>query len=82
MGEEDVMRRKIGTILDEDVINRAKMVAAAEGRSLAQVVEEALRVYLAHRVSGASSTVMQTMGLVKGSRSQVGVALSVDPYDR
>lgn len=40
------MKKKIGTILDEDLVLEAKRRALSENRSLNQLFEEALRRYL------------------------------------
>lgn len=40
------MKKKIGTILDEDLIYRAKQVALSEQQALNQLFENALKMYL------------------------------------
>jgi len=40
------MKKKIGTILDEDLIYRAKQVALSEKQALNQLLENALKMYL------------------------------------
>ncbi len=40
------MKKKIGTMLDEDLIFRAKQVALSERQALNQLLENALRMYL------------------------------------
>ena len=40
------MKKKIGTILDEDLVIKAKQVALCHHQSLSQLFEEALRMYL------------------------------------
>ena len=40
------MKKKIGTILDEDLIYRAKQVALSEQQALNQLLENALKMYL------------------------------------
>ena len=40
------MKRKVGTVLDEEVWRAAKVLAARENRRLSEVIEEALREYL------------------------------------
>ncbi len=44
-----VSRRKIGTILDEDLLRDAKMAAAREGIPLSTLFEKAIRTYLDRR---------------------------------
>lgn len=43
-----IMRKKIGTIIDDDLLAGAKQRAAREKRALADLIEEALSGYLAH----------------------------------
>ena len=40
------MKKKIGTLLDEDLIFRAKQVAVSERQALSQLLENALKMYL------------------------------------
>ncbi|RLC26439.1 MAG: hypothetical protein DRH37_11670 [Deltaproteobacteria bacterium] len=40
------MKKKIGTMLDEDLIFRAKQAALSERQALNQLLENALRMYL------------------------------------
>ena len=40
------MKKKIGTMLDEDLIFRAKQVALSERQALNQILENALKMYL------------------------------------
>ena len=40
------MKKKIGTMLDEDLIFRAKQVALSERQALNQLLENALKMYL------------------------------------
>ncbi|MBW1919640.1 MAG: hypothetical protein JRI81_05360 [Deltaproteobacteria bacterium] len=40
------MKKKIGTMLDEDLIFRAKQVAISQRQALSQLLENALRMYL------------------------------------
>ena len=41
-----VMKKKIGTIVDEKLLSSLKRRAAADGRALADLIEEALDGYL------------------------------------
>ncbi len=43
------MKRKIGTIIDEELLRRAKVAAAAQGTPLSHILEVALRDYLDRR---------------------------------
>jgi len=40
------MKKKIGTVLDEDLIFDAKRVALSQNQPLSKVLEDALRMYL------------------------------------
>ena len=40
------MKKKIGTILDEELVFKAKQVALSNGQSLSQILEDALKIYL------------------------------------
>jgi hypothetical protein len=43
------MKRKVETVLEEDVLRRAKRRAADEGRSLSDLIQEAVENYLSSR---------------------------------
>lgn len=43
------MKQKVGTLLEEDVLRRAKRRAADEGRPLSDVIQDALESYLSGR---------------------------------
>ncbi|MFQ5684468.1 MAG: DUF6364 family protein [Candidatus Binatia bacterium] len=40
------MKRKIGTLIEEDIIKHAKRRAAEEGRSMSDLIQDALLQYL------------------------------------
>ncbi len=40
------MKKKIGTILDEDLLFRAKKTALVKRKSLSRILEDALKTYL------------------------------------
>ena len=40
------MKKKVGTILDEELILMAKQIALSHGESLSQVLEKALKLYM------------------------------------
>ena len=44
------MKKKVGTLLDEEVIRHAKRRAAEEGRPLSDVIQDALVSYLSDKV--------------------------------
>ena len=43
---EREMKKKVGTLLEEDVLRRAKRRAADEGRFLSELIQDALEKYL------------------------------------
>ena len=45
------MKKKLGTIMEADVLTAAKIRAAREGRSLADILQDALTQYLHEDVS-------------------------------
>lgn len=63
MQEEAV--KKIGTVVDEELLRRAKLAAAAQGITLSKVLDGALRDYLDRR-SGtmARGVVASTWGAI------------------
>jgi hypothetical protein len=40
------MKKKIGTVIEEDILTEAKLRAAREGRPLSEIFQEALSAYL------------------------------------
>ena len=44
------MKKKVGTLLDEEIIRHAKRRAAEEGRPLNDVIQDALSSYLSNKV--------------------------------
>jgi hypothetical protein len=44
------MKQKIGTVLEDDIVRRAKLRAASENRPLSDVIQDALERYLSERV--------------------------------
>jgi hypothetical protein len=49
------MKRKIGTVLDDNVLIESKRRAAQEGRAMADVIQDALTRYLHEDVEGADA---------------------------
>ncbi len=66
------MRKKIGTILDEELVFKAKRIALNQRQSLSQLLEEALKRYLqtAGRNNGikTANIAKSTRGSMKASR--------------
>ena len=44
------MKRKMGTLLEEDILRKARRRAADEGRSLSDFIQNAIENYLSSRV--------------------------------
>jgi hypothetical protein len=44
------MKQKVGTLLEGEVLRRAKRQAAEEGRSLSDLIQDAIESYLATRL--------------------------------
>lgn len=60
------VKKKIGTVIEESLLKRAKAAAAAEGTPLNRLLEEALMEYLnRYRGVGKGSAVMSTWGAVQ-----------------
>ena len=66
-------RRKVGTVLDEGLYRRTRMVAAAQGKQISQVLSEALALYLADNGAPAptDSVVADTWGVLSLDPAQV-----------
>ncbi len=73
------MRRKVGTTLDATLYQRAKEAARQQGRSINEVIEQALARFLSGTTSRASIAV-QTKGTFKVSEKVLRVALDEDLY--
>lgn len=66
------MKRKIGTVLDEDLVRRAKILAAGEGKPLQRILEEALQEYLESRSRPKKARVVaSTWGTIKADEALV-----------
>ena len=76
------MRRKIETLLDERVLERAKARAAREGKALNDLLEAALKTYLAqHPVRSSQRVVDEGWGAFRVTRRQLREALKAHPFD-
>jgi hypothetical protein len=75
----DLMRAKIGTALDRDLLKRARSMAARQGKPLNQVIEEALREHLARGCSKGSSIVARTRGNLRVSKEILERILREEP---
>lgn len=80
MGQGDLsMKRKVGTTLDTTLYQRAKEAARRQGRSVNEVIEEALTRYIASD-SSRPSLVEQTRGTFKVSEKAFRSVLEEDFY--
>ncbi|MFN3476246.1 MAG: hypothetical protein ACK4Z6_01640 [Candidatus Methylomirabilales bacterium] len=76
------MRKKVGTILPEELLVKARLLAVKEGKRLNQLLEEALREYLAKREERGStrSIVEETKGALKADEKLVAEILQEEPF--
>lgn len=74
------MKRKIGTTLDEQLYRKAKEAARQQGRSLNELIGEALERSLSSATSRAS-VVAETKGTYTISARGLRRVLDEDPYD-
>ena len=76
------MRRKIGTLLDERLLKRAKGRAVREGKSLNELLEAALEAYLARRSARSSRRLVdEGWEAFRVTRRQLTEALRHDLLD-
>ena len=76
------MRRKIGTLLDERLLKRAKGRAAREGKALNELLEAALEAYLARGPARSSRRLVdEGWGAFRVTRRQLTEALRHDLLD-
>ena len=74
------MKAKVGTVLDRELLRRARAVAAQEGKRLNQVIEAALSDYLTRKSAGKAGRVAdRTAGLLKLSKRTVDRILREQP---
>jgi hypothetical protein len=80
------MKRKVGTLIEEEVIKRAKRRAVEENRPLSDLIQDALVAYLGNRVpdprireAAYRSFCEQPIQL---SGKQFEELLEQDPWDR
>ena len=77
------MKQKIGTVLDQHLVRRAKVYAAQRRQPLNTVIEDALRAWLdrAAAKSPATSLVAQTAGNMAIDPAVLATLLTEDLYD-
>ncbi len=73
-------KRKVGTILDDDLYRRAQETARRQGQSISHLLAAALKRYLGSQTSGAS-VVTETQGTYKVASKALKAALEEDLYD-
>jgi len=74
------MKRKVGTTIDEELYQRVKDAARVQGRSVNEVLAEALERFLTSRPS-PSSVVRETRGIFKVSARTLRAVLEEDMYE-
>jgi hypothetical protein len=73
------MRRKVGTVLDEALFRRARVESARQGRTISEVLAEALEDYLARKGRHeASGIVADTWSVLSADRARVKKILGTD----
>jgi hypothetical protein len=66
------MRRKVGTVLDEALFRRARLESARQGRTISEILAEALEGYLEREGRhGTSSVVADTWAVLSLDRARV-----------
>ncbi|GFP21671.1 hypothetical protein HKBW3S06_00898 [Candidatus Hakubella thermalkaliphila] len=68
------MRQKVGTVVDEELLIKAKIIAARERKKFSEVVEEALAEYIAKKevtLRGTAAIVEETKGALKADSEVV-----------
>jgi hypothetical protein len=76
------MKKKIGTVLNEDLIFRAKQVALSERQALSQLLENALKMYLESvekkKHAGCNNVSETTRGAMKISPAKLAAIMEED----
>lgn len=72
-------KKKIGTVLDEELYSVLKVYAATQNKPISVVIEEALSQYLRR---GKQSVVEETFGNMKMDPEVLGEILEEDYYDQ
>jgi hypothetical protein len=77
------MKKKIGTIMEEEILNRAKWMALKEGKKLNQLIEDALKNYILKRDAGGrdKSIVQATKGVFRVDKKIVDKILKEPFYE-
>ena len=73
------MRRKVGTVLDEALFRRARVESARQGRTISEVLAEALEGYLERQGRhGPSGVVADTWSVLSLERARVKKILAAE----
>ncbi|GMU58227.1 MAG: hypothetical protein AMXMBFR33_73730 [Candidatus Xenobia bacterium] len=75
------MKKKIGTVLDERLIDRARRAADLEGKTLAAFIQEALIAHLARRQAPHGASVAQVKGAFRLSARDLEEVLQAELYE-
>ena len=77
------MRQKIGTVLDQRLIRRAKVYAGQRGQALSAVLEDALRVWLdrAEAKPATPGLMAGTAGNMATDEAVLAALMAEDPFD-
>jgi metal-responsive CopG/Arc/MetJ family transcriptional regulator len=67
------MKKKVGTVIDEELLRQVKLVAARDDVQLAQVFEDALRQYLQRKT--ATSQAARSRGALRAPPELVRTVL-------
>jgi hypothetical protein len=73
------MKKKVGTILDEDIFLMAKQMAVMQKKTISQIIEEAINAYLSSQ-SKKSSIADQTQGILKISPKELKKIMEDEPF--
>jgi hypothetical protein len=73
------MRQKIGTVLDQETLKRAKVRAAQEGKAFNELLETALQAYLSrHGGTSGQRLVEEGWGVFRVTPKELKAALKGD----
>jgi len=77
------MKKRIGTILDENLINLAKQIAITQNLTLNQLFEEAIRNHLGwfNEENKPTNIVDQTKGAMKVSPELLKVVMAEESFN-
>ena len=73
------MKKKIGTILDEDLLLSAKHMALSQKKTLSDLLEDAIRTYLGMQ-EGSLSISDETKGVMRISSASLRQVMKEESY--